>query len=149
MSLEIPQSVSALIQAIQTQTRMITTISSGGAGLIILTWFRVLGLKEDIDLRSFKWPLVLILPLCLFVICLIISYIISAAISGYYAELLIGKSSSCGDCPPINDAAAHFIEDYFVLQSIGAVQLLSGIIGLLILTGWYILNGVTYFKARR
>ncbi|MDX8353963.1 hypothetical protein [Cognatiyoonia sp. IB215182] len=107
--LEAPQSILTLLDAIRTQIDVITTLSSGGLGAVILTWGRILGILDDADLSSFKRPGLLILPALLLLCAIVLGYLTGAQTTGYLTEVAQGSSASG---TAITDAKEHYFFDY-------------------------------------
>ena len=138
-TMEIPTSVLQLTDSIRLQSDIVTSISGAGVGFILFTLARVLGLASDINLTGFRRPKLLAVPLALFLIAFVLGYVLSASLSGYFAEVVSRVDSSSG--MPITDARQHFNCQYFVwLQAIGGVQLLCNVLGILALSGWFVVN---------
>ena len=139
MNLDIPSSVLHLINHIQSQGDIVTSISVAGMGFVLLTWSRVRGMAEDIDLTQFRKPNWLLLPLSFFFVAFVLGYLVSSLLTGYFAEIVSKLNFSC-DCE-ITDAQQHF-EDYYydLLQTISGIQLFSGGVGALSLSIWFVVN---------
>lgn len=139
MNLEIPSSVLHLINHIQSQGDIVTSISGAGIGFILLTWTRVQGMAEDIDLTQFRKPKMLVFPLCFFFVAFMLGYLVSGYITGYFSEVVNKFNFSC-NCE-ITDAQQHFKDDYYnLLQTIVLIQLTSGVLGAFTLSIWFAVN---------
>lgn len=136
--LEAPQSILTLLEAIRTQIDVITTLSSGGLGAIILTWGRILGILDDADLSSFKKPGFLILPAFLLLCAIILGYLTGAQTTGYLTEVAQGMSASG---TAINDAKAFYFSEYrSSFDRMMQVQFFTSIVGIVLLAGWFTSN---------
>ena len=148
MELETPDSIRQLINHIQSQGDFITSISGAGIWLVLITWSRVRGMVSDINLKGFQWPNVLLAPLLFFFAAFVLGYVLTASLTGYFAEIVTSINSSSGSA--ISDARQHFNSDYFnILQRIGSIQLLSSFLGILVLSIWFIVNLLSLSDRRR
>ena len=148
MELVIPDSILHLTDSIRIQGDIITTISGVAIGFVLLTWVRVRGLASDVNLTGFRQPNVLILPLLLFLGAFILGYILSSALTGYFAEIVSGVNFS-NDCK-ITDPKQHFLDDYYdFLDLLGKTQFWFSIIGMLVLSLWFILNLVSLSNIKK
>lgn len=134
-----PDTIITLLAAIRTQIDVITTLSSGGAGVIILTWARILGIFDDADFSNFKKPELLTAPAICLIVAVIIGYLAGAQTTGYYTEIASGLNSTTGK--DITDASAYYFASYdapfFWMM---AVQFYSSVLGILLLAGWFAWN---------
>lgn len=134
-----PDTIITLLAAIRTQIDVITTLSSGGAGVIILTWARILGIFDDADFSSFKKPALLTAPAICLIVAVIIGYLAGAQTTGYYTEIASGVNSTTGK--GITDASAYYFTSYDApFYWMMAVQLYSSVLGILLLAGWFAWN---------
>lgn len=135
----IPDTVIKALEAIRTQIDVVTTLSSGGVGAIILTWARVLGILDDANLSAFKRPVFLILPLVCLVLAIIIGYLAGALTTGYYLEVANGMNAL--ENSKITNAKAHFFVDYEAkFHWMMLTQLCTSIAGIVLMAGWFSLN---------
>lgn len=134
-----PDTIIKILDAIRTQIDVITTLSSGGTGLIIFTWARILGIFDDANFSGFKRPFFLLLPAILFIFSIIVGYLSGAQTTGYYIEIANGVNASTGT--KIDDARAYFFSDYNVpFHWMMALQLYSSVLGIISLSGWFAWN---------
>ena len=138
-SLEIPNSVTHLIDSIRIQSDIITAISGAGVGVVLMTLARVHGMVSDIDLTRFQKPELLLVPWTLFFVSFVLGYGSSSLITGYFAEITAQFNTS--GSTDIMDAHAHFMCDYFsLLQWLGSVQLICNVLAVLGLSIWFAVN---------
>lgn len=134
-----PDTIIILLGAIRTQIDVITTLSSGGAGVIILTWARILGIFDDADFSSFKKPALLTVPAICLIIAVIIGYLAGSQTTGYYTEIASGVNSTTGRA--ITDASTYYFASYDApFYWMMSVQFYSSILGILLLSGWFTWN---------
>ncbi len=146
--LVVPHVVVEALQAIRIQTDVVTTLSSGGAGVVIVTWARLLGIFDDANLTNFRCPFFLIFPLALFIVAIIDGYYIGSQITGYYLEVANGKNASTG--MDITDARQHFLCDYRpVFYWTMLIQLCVSAVGIITLAIWYGWNAYGMKKERK
>ena len=145
--LSAPSSILNVIEAIRTQVDVITTMSSGGVGAILLTWARVLGFYDDADFSGFRRPFFLVIPMGLFIVAVVLGYLAGAQVTGYFMEIAGGiDASSCkgaevSSCESITSAAKHYRDQYAdAFYSIMQVQLIASMTGLLCLAIWFAIN---------
>ena len=139
MALEIPNSVLNLINHIQGQGDIITSISGAGIWIVLITWSRVRGMVSDINLKVFQRPNVLLVPLLFFFVAFLLGYFVTAALTGYFAEIVTEINSTDGSA--ITDARQHFKSGYFdKLQLMGGIQLVFSLAGVLVLSTWFAIN---------
>ena len=139
MELDIPNSVVHLINVARTQADVVSALSAGGIGFVLLTWLRVHGMSTDINLTAFRRPILLIFPLILFLAAYIAGYVLSLMTAGYFAEVATAYSTS--NATSIANAKQHFIDDYFdLLQCIGFLQLGGSVLGVVSLATWFVFN---------
>lgn len=137
--LSAPETIITLLTAIRTQIDVITTLSSGGLGLIILTWARILGIFDDADFSSFRKPAFLIVPATGLLVAVIIGYFAGAQTTGYFTEIANGINSSTGY--KITDAPFHYFDDYDTkFHWMMLFQLCASIVGIVLLAGWFAWN---------
>lgn len=137
-----PASIITLLDAIRTQIDVITALSSGGLGAIILTWGRILGILDDADLSAFRIPAFLTLPATLLLLAVIIGYFAGAQTTGYYTEIANGVNASNNE--KITDARLYFFDNYDTkFHYMMLVQLLASITGIASIAGWFAWNILT------
>lgn len=139
--LQIPSSIMNLINSIQVQNNIWMSLSGAAVALVLLTWFRVSGLIQDVNL-NFNWPYFLVLPLLLFVCAFIFSYWINTTLTSYFVEIAKGINVSCDAADAaITDAKKHFLDEYFpVLKCQALGQLCCNALGVIALSGWFVAN---------
>jgi len=139
-----PQSIVTLLESIRTQVDVITTLSSGGLGVIIYTWARILGIFDDANLQNFKKPVLLAIPATAFLCSIVLGYLIGAQTTGYFTEVAKGMSANG---TPITSAKSHYSSDYYrPYQLMMGFQLLASLFGILFLALWYICNVIAKGK---
>lgn len=137
-----PDEIKTLLDAIRTQIDVITALSSGGLGAIILTWGRILGILDDADLSAFRKPAFLILPAALLLMAVIIGYFAGAQTTGYYTEIANGINASDGK--EITDARLHYFSGYDAkFHWMMLIQLCSSIAGIVLIASWFAWNILT------
>lgn len=128
-----------LLEAIRTQIDVITALSSGGLGVIILTWARILGILDDADLSAFRRPALLIWPAVFLLLAIIIGYFAGAQTTGYLTEIASGKDASTGAA--IADARSYYFESYDTpFHYMMLVQLCASIAGIVCSAAWFAWN---------
>lgn len=133
------QSVLTLLSAIRTQTDVITTWSSGGLGVVILTWGRILGILPDANLSGFRIPVFLVFPSMLLLLSVILGYFIGAQITGYLTEIALGKDSSSGEV--IRNFRTYYFASYEPkFHWMMFIQLCFSVIGITAMSGWFAWN---------
>jgi hypothetical protein len=134
-----PDTIVTLLAVTRTQIDVITTLSSGGLGVIILSWGRILGILDDADFSAFKKPALLIIPAVCLLLAVIIGYFAGAQTTGYYTEIASGVDSSTGS--KITDASAYYFASYDTsFHWMMFTQLISSILGIVLLAGWFAWN---------
>ena len=137
-----PETIITLLGAIRTQIDVITTLSSGGLGLIILTWARILGIFDDADFSSFKKPAFLIIPATGLLVAVIIGYFAGAQTTGYFTEIANGINSSTGG--KITSARSYYFDGYDTkFHWMMLFQLCTSIAGIVLLASWFAWNIVS------
>lgn len=146
-AIEISDAVEKLIDAIRVQTDLMTTVSSGGIALVLLTFARVLRMQSDVDLSNFRRPSILVIPLALFTVAVGFGYMITGSITGYFADIFkqmdgdVSKRMD-GDTPTaITDASQHFDTAYFdQIYNMAQGQLISTVLAIVVVVSWYGIN---------
>lgn len=134
-----PDAINTLISAIRTQIDVITALSSGGIGVIIVTWGRLLGIFDDANLSSFRKPILLGIPLALLVASVIAGYFAIALTTGYLTEIARGANSLDGVF--IQDSVKFYFEEYDTISHYTMrMQLCSSIIGIVGIAAWFAWN---------
>jgi hypothetical protein len=139
----VPESITLTISGMRLLGDVVTNLSTAGIAAVILTWARVLGIYKDADLSGFRRPLLLTVPLALFVLAVIAGYALGSSLTGFFFEITHGSSMQGYQ---ITDATEHFKREYWKFSFIGLVQLLTSICGILTLSGWFLWN--VYIKTR-
>lgn len=137
-TIEAPGSILILLESIRTQIDIITALSSGGLGVIILTWGRTLGILDDADLSSFKRPGFLVLPALALLIAVILGYLAGAQTTGYLTEIAQGKSAAGKE---ILNAHDHYFSEYrkpFDLMM--ELQFYASVLGIMLIAAWFTWN---------
>jgi hypothetical protein len=143
-----PETIVTLLAASRTQIDVITTLSSGGLGVIILSWGRILGIIDDADFSAFKKPALLIIPAICLLLAVIIGYFAGAQTTGYYTEIASGvDSSTCKtingeiECQKISNATDYYFGSYDTsFHWMMFTQLITSILGIVLLAGWFAWN---------
>jgi hypothetical protein len=144
-AIEAPDSILTLLDAIRTQIDVITALSSGGLGVIILTWGRILGILDDADLSSFKRPGVLVLPALALLVAVILGYLAGGQTTGYLTEVAQGKSAAGKE---ILDAHAHYFSEYRKpFDFMMTLQFYASVLGIILIAAWFTWN--VFANARR
>lgn len=137
-----PDEIKTLLDAIRTQIDVITALSSGGLGAIILTWGRILGILDDADFSAFRKPALLIVPASLLLLAVIIGYFAGAQTTGYYTEIANGINTDDGK--PIGDARLHYFNGYDTkFHWMMMVQFCASIAGITLIASWFSWNILT------
>lgn len=136
--LEAPDSILTLLDAIRTQIDVITALSSGALGAIILTWGRILGILDDADLSSFSRPGLLVVPATLLICAVTLGYLAGAQTTGYLTEIAQGVQASGS---AITDAHSYYFASYrrsfdWMMQ----IQFITSLGGVLLLAVWFAWN---------
>ncbi len=131
--------VAAFVDAFRTQTQLAAGLSTAAIGAILFSWTRLFKVVDSKDMRNFRAPGFLGIPLVILVASVILGYFLSAAITGYYYEILVDWSYDTGKPP--GDPVQHFNTDYVgLLNNAGFAQLACSIAGMLLVAGWYAWN---------
>lgn len=135
---ESPQSILTLLDSIRTQIDVITTLSSGGLGVIILTWARILGIMDDADLSSFRRPGLLVLPALALLCAVILGYLAGAQTTGYFTEIANGVTA---EGAKIECAKDHYFDDYDnKFYRMMQIQLYASVLGIVFIAAWFAWN---------
>lgn len=138
VELQTPESILNLLSAIRTQIDIITTLSSGGLGVIILTWGRLFGILDDANLSSFKRPGFLVIPASALLCAVILGYLAGGQTTGYLTEIAQTKSAS-GDA--IVDAKSHYFSDYRAsFDNMMTIQFVTSLTGIILVATWFAWN---------
>ncbi len=140
------EAVKLFIEHHAAQVSTITTVSSAGAGVIILTLARMIGIRDDMDLSRFRKPLLLLIPFLLFVVSVILGYLMSSAVTAYFAEVAIGHEFGHTD-KVIKDPSAYFLREYLdTLGSMGGWQLYLSMLGIVSVASWFVWNAAGHIN---
>ena len=127
-----------LLESISTQSEAAFSLSIAGIGAILFAWARLYQVIDSADMRGFRRPALLIMPFVFFVLSVLCRYLVLSLITGYNWELVTGHAQTN---VVISDPVIHFISEYSqLLYVISSVQLGLSIVGLLLLSIWYIWN---------
>ncbi len=138
VDIETPQSIITLLDAIRIQVDVITTLSSGGLGIIIYTWARILGIFDDANLKNFRKPVFLAFPAIAFLFSIALGYLIGPLTTGYFTEVAKGRSASGA---VISSAREHYFSDYYdCFNWVMASQVGTSFGGIVLLSIWYVCN---------
>ena len=133
------EAILTLLAAIRAQIDVVTALSSGGFGVIILTWSRILGIFDNASRYSFRKPAFLILPGSFLLLAIIVGYLAGSLTTGYHVEIANGVDSSSKE--KIADARKYYFDSYHItFHWWMLVQLCLSTAGIVLMAGWFTWN---------
>ena len=131
--------VTAFVEAFKAQTQLASGLSTAAIGAILFSWTRLFRVIDSKDMQNFRRAGLLGIPLLLLIVAVILGYVLSATITGYYYEILVDWSYDTQTAA--GDPVKHFNDGYVVmLNGLGLGQLGCSVAGMILVAGWYAWN---------
>ena len=105
----------SLLESISSHAQLMLSVAVGGLGFILVAWASLFGLREDLKIAHYKWPVLLAVPFILFIGAYYYATEVLGAITGFQIEAVQGytlSSASSANKEPIVDSSKHFLTYY-------------------------------------
>jgi hypothetical protein len=131
--------VSSFVDSFRQQLQFTSSVSTAALAAILFSWARMFGVVASKDMRGFRWPRFLIIPLVLLLAAILIGYFLAGGLTGYYYEVLVGYDFT--QQADFDNGGLHF-QSYYVdwLQDWARGQLICAVVGMTLVAGWYAWN---------